>query len=70
MVDSIVVVGALTHCAMLHSVWDLKTAQMNMLYKFELGHNPTEATKNISYAKNEDAVDHGKQRVQEILFGL
>ena len=42
--DSITVVGALIHCALLHSVRDLKTAQMNvqrclirelMLYKFE-----------------------------------
>ena len=56
MVDSIVVVGALTRCALRHSVWDLKAAQINMqgsliwefmLYKFRLGHNVAEATKNI-----------------------
>ena len=46
---------------------DLKAAQMNvqhgliwefMLYKFELGHNAMEATKNICYVKSEGAVDH------------
>ena len=60
MVGSMVVVGALTRCALLHSVSDLKAAQMNMhrylireikLYEFELGHNTTETTKNISGAK-------------------
>ena len=29
-----------------------------MPYEFELGHNTTEATKNICSAKNEDAVNH------------
>ena len=46
---------------------DLKAAQMNvqhslirklMLYEFEPGHNATEATKNICFAKGEGAVDH------------
>ena len=45
MVGSIMVVGVLTHYALLHSVGDLKAVQMNdqhgltqklMLYKFEL----------------------------------
>ena len=29
-----------------------------MLYEFELGHNTTEATKNIYCVKGESAVDH------------
>ena len=29
-----------------------------MLYKFKLGHNAAEATKNICYMKGKDAVDH------------
>ena len=66
-VYSIVVVGALTCCALLHSVHDLKAAQMSvecslihelMFYKFELGHIATEATKNICGVKGEGAVDH------------
>ena len=48
-------------------MYDLKTAQINMLccliqelmiYEFELGHNATEATKNICCAKGDGAVDH------------
>ena len=47
-VDSIVVVGALTCCALFHSVCDLKASQMNMqsslirgfmLYKFKHPHD-------------------------------
>ena len=47
-VGSIVVVGVLTHCALLHSMYDLKVIQMNvqcslnqeiMLYVFQLDHN-------------------------------
>ena len=65
MVDSIVVVGALTRCALFLSVCDLKATQMNvqrslihknMLYLFSLGHNATEATKDICYVKDESAV--------------
>ena len=53
-VGSIVVVGALTRCALLHSAYDLKAAQMNvqcnlirelMLYKFEIDHSTAETTK-------------------------
>ncbi len=56
MVGSIVVVGALTCCALLHSMCDLKVTQMNMqhnliqelmLYEFELDYITVEATKNI-----------------------
>ena len=66
-VGSIMVVGALTHCALLHLVCDLKAALMNvqcslikklMLYKFSLGHKATEATKIICYAKGDGAVGH------------
>ena len=67
MVGIIVVVDAQTHCALLHSVCDLKAAQMSVqhsqnhefiLYKFELGHNIMEATKNICCMKGEGAIDH------------
>ena len=66
-VSSMVVVGVLTHCAILNSVCDLKTAQMNMqrgiirklmAYEFKLSHSVMEATRNISYAKSESAIDH------------
>ena len=64
------VVGALTHCALLNSVCDLTPPPMNrqhsrirdlMLYKFELGHNGAEVTKNICCAKDKGAVDHTVQ---------
>ena len=54
MVGSIVVVGALTSCALLHSVYDLKAVQTLMLH--ELGLNAAKTTKNICCAK--DAIDH------------
>ena len=66
-VGGIVVVRALTCCAWLHSMWNLKATQINtqhsliqepMLYESELGHNTTEATKKISCAKGEGTVDH------------
>ena len=50
------VISVLVRGALLHLVWDLKAAQINvqrslihelMLYKFGLGHNTVEATKNI-----------------------
>ena len=61
------IVGALTCCALLLSLCDLKAAQMNeqcsliqilMLYKFKMGHNSAKATKSIYYAKDEGAFDH------------
>ena len=67
MVGSIVVVGVLTRRALLHTVCDLKAAQMNvqhnlirklMTYKFELGHDIEEASKNIRCAEGESAVDN------------
>ena len=66
-VGSIVIVGALRCCALLHSVYDLEATQMNlqrcltreiMLCEFELSHNTAEATKDIHYAKSEGVVDH------------
>ena len=68
-VNSIVVVGALTRCSLLHFVCDLKAALMNvhrclirefMLYYFEVGQNAAETTKNICWAKGEDTVDHSR----------
>ena len=65
-ISNIVVVGALTHYALLHSVCDLKSAQRNMqpsliqefmLYDFKVGHNADEATKNISCVKSEGTVN-------------
>ena len=66
MVGSIVVAGALTHCAWLHSMWDLKATQMIvqrslicqlMFYEYELGYNTTEAIKNVCCVKTEGTVD-------------
>ena len=65
-VGSIMEVGALTRCVLLHFECDLKAMQMNvqrrpirqfMLYEFEVDHSATEATKNIYCAKREGAVD-------------
>ena len=57
----IIIVGALTRCALLHFKCDLKAAQINgqlsslnqeiMLRKFELEHNALEANKNICWFK-------------------
>ena len=64
---SIVVIGVLICCALLYSMSDLKTVQMNvqccliqevMLYEFESDHNITEATENIFCMKDEGTVDH------------
>ena len=67
-VSSIMVVGTLIRCALLHSVCDYKTAQMNgqlnlirklKPYEFELGHNAAaEAANKYFYARGEEAVDH------------
>ena len=65
-VTSIMIFGVLTHCILLHSVYDLKAIQMNvqccliwklMLYEFKLSHNTAGTTKNTC-AKGEDALDH------------
>ena len=62
-VDSIVIAGVLTRCALLHSVCDMKATQINvqcsliwyfMLHGFKLGHNAAETIKNIYCAKGED----------------
>ena len=66
-VGSIIVVGVLTYCTLLHFESDLKDAQINLqqsliwkliLYEFELGHNTVESTKNICCMKGEGVVDH------------
>ena len=66
-VGGIMVVGLLTHCALLHNMYDLKATQINeqhcliwelMLYEFKQGHNPTEATKSLCCMKDESTVDH------------
>ena len=63
------VVGALTRCALLHSVCDLKAIQMNVqrsqnreliLYDFDLDDNATEATKNIGCTKGEGTIDDSR----------
>ena len=68
MVGSIVVVGVLT-CALLHSMCNLKAAQMNlqcsliwelMIYGFELVHKTVEVSKNVCFAKDEPAVDRNQ----------
>ena len=79
MVGSIVVVGTLTCCALLHPVCDLKAAQKNVLYnliwelifyEFKLGY--MEATKTICCPKGQGAVDYRTVTgmVQEISLGL
>ena len=60
-IGSIAVVGALTCCALFHFVYDFKAVRMNLqsslireciCYKFNLGHNATETSKNICFAKS------------------
>ena len=80
MVDSIVVVGVLAHCVLLHSMCDLKATQINMLcgliwelmlYKFKLGLNTAETTKYIYWAKNDSLVILSRViRWFKILLGL
>ena len=59
----IMMVGALIRCTLLHSMYNLKAAQMNvqysliqelMLYKFEPNHNIMEVTKNICVNGEDD----------------
>ena len=66
-VGSIVVVGGLTRYALFHFFCNLKALQMNMqfsliwefkLYKFELGSNTIEVTKNICCTKGEQTNDY------------
>ena len=61
-VGSIVVVGKLTRCVLIHSVYDFKVAQMNakvvQLGNFcftssNLGHNTTGAIRNIAIGKDD-----------------
>ena len=55
MVGRNVVVGALTHCALLHSMCEL------MLYKFKLSQNDVDKKpKNICCVKGEDVVDNNR----------
>ena len=79
MVGSIVVVGVMICCTLLHSLYDLKAVHLNMqhclileLYESELSHNTSEAIKSIYHTKGEGVVDQstGNQMVQEILLGL
>ena len=66
-VASVAVVRVLTRCSLFHTVCDLKTVPMNVQYylirefalcDFGLGHDAAEATKNICFMKEADAVDH------------
>ena len=61
-IGSVMVIGVVTCYALLHSICNLKSTQRNiqcsqilelMLYKFELGHNFMEATKNICCIKSD-----------------
>ena len=81
MFDSIVVVSALTHCASLYCVCDLKVAQMNvqrnlsreiMFHEFKLRDNTAKVVKNISYGKFErrSYLQYSKQMAEETSFGL
>ena len=60
------VVGTLTCFVVIHSVYDLKSAQINVkhrlireltLYGFEFDHNAVEPIKNICCANGEGTVD-------------
>ena len=62
-IGSFVVVGALTHHELIHSAYDLKAAQMNllssliwkfMLYMFKLSHNTVE----VLYTHNHNDIDN------------
>ena len=66
-VGRITVIGVLTHCILLHSVSDLKTAQMNMqcslirehiLYEFKKCHYAIKSTKNIFCVKGKVTVGY------------
>ena len=54
---SIVVVGALAHCILLHS--SDECSQIQELYEFKLSEHTVEITKKICCAKGKVAVDHG-----------
>ena len=79
-IGSIVVAGVLTSHALLHFVYDLKAALMNVqhclilqltFYDFELGNNIAEATRNICWIKSGDhSTVNKKKMVEEILLGL
>ena len=65
-ISRIMIVNTMTLCAMLPSVHDLKSTEMNMqlsliqeymLYNFKLDYNTIEATKNIHGGKGEGTVD-------------
>ena len=65
-IDSIMLAGMLIHWALLYSRCDLTATEMNiqcslikelMLYEFKMGHNVTEATKNICCVKSEGTFD-------------
>ena len=62
-VGSMILDGGLMCSALLHSVCDLKTAQMNVPYsqmqelcRFKMGHDAAKATKNSWCMKNEGKV--------------
>ena len=69
MVGSLIVGGVLTHI-LLYSLSDFKATQgtilikLIMLYKFKLGHNAKEMTKNVCCAKGECSVMY--EMIQEI----
>ena len=65
-IDSIVILGALTPCALLHPVCDLKSTLINaqrcliralLPYESEMSHKAAEASKRIYYAKGENSDD-------------
>ena len=66
LVNMIMVIGALTRCALFHSVLDSKVTRKMcnglirqlMLSKFKLGHTAAVATKTICFTEGEGPVDH------------
>ena len=62
--ESNVVVGALTRYALHHSMFEFRFGE------FEQSQNAAEATKNICCAKGESALDQSKELVEEMSIRL
>ena len=68
-IGCIMLVGAPTHCALFHVLFESALNNVKCSLKFKLDNNATDETKNISYVKGEDTVDHNSYKmVEEILL--
>ena len=43
----------------------MKSKLENLIYKFELGPNTSEATKNICYMKGKGGIDHNRLKINK-----